>query len=42
MMNVNAAQVKKLILENWCVTIQDLPTALGLSIESVHMSNAKA
>jgi len=35
-MNVNAAQVKKLILENWCVTIRDLSTALGLSIESVH------
>jgi len=23
-------------LENWCVTIRDLSTALGLSIESVH------
>ena len=35
-MNVNAAQMKKLILENRCVTIQDLSSALGLSIESVH------
>jgi hypothetical protein len=36
-MNVHAAQVEKLILENWCVTIRDLFSALELSIESIHI-----
>jgi hypothetical protein len=36
-MNVHAAQVEKLILENWCVTIRDLSSALELSIESVRI-----
>jgi len=35
-MNANAAQMKKLILENWYATIQDLSSAMGLSTESVH------